>query len=193
MVDDEVVVRDAVSALLTASGLECHAFSSSQDFLNAVSPTLRGCVLVDFRMPSMDGLELYKELKQRSFTLPVIFLTAHADVPLAVQTMKEGAADLIEKPFRNEDLLERVRVALQKDSKHAKLYSKLERLSPREKEVANLMAEGLSTKAIAEKLGSSAHTVRNQRTSIFRKMKVQSVVELVRIMNNPDTVGDTND
>jgi FixJ family two-component response regulator len=105
--------------------------------------------------------------------------------------MKEGAADLIEKPFSNEDLLARVRAALEKDSRRGELYAKLERLSPRESEVANLMAAGLSTKAIASQLGSSAHTVRNQRTSIFRKMDVQSVVELVRIMNNPDAVGTT--
>lgn len=193
LVDDEVVVREAVSALLSTNALECESFSSSADFLHAASPSLRGCLLIDFSMPEMNGLELYRELKRRAFTLPVIFLTGHADVELAVQAMKEGAADLIEKPFKNDDLLERVRYALQRDSRHGELYSKLERLSPRESEVAHLMAAGLSTKAIASQLGSSAHTVRNQRTSIFRKMDVQSVVELVRIMNNPDTVGNPAD
>lgn len=137
-------------------------------------------------MPEMDGLELYRELRTRGFTLPVVFLTAHADVPLAVAAMREGAADFIEKPFKNEDLLSRIQTALAQDKNQGVVFRKLERLSPRESEVAQLMAEGLSTKAIAAKLGSSAHTVRNQRTSIFRKMNVQSVVELVRIMNNPN-------
>lgn len=186
MVDDEETVRDAVSALLSAEGLTCHAHSSPAEFLRERQPTVRGCAVFDFRMPEMDGLQLYQEMQSRDYTLPVIFLTAHGDVPLAVSAMQAGAADFIEKPFKSADFLKRIHAALARDEHLSSLYSRLAKLTPRETEVANLMAEGLSTKAIAAKLGSSAHTVRNQRTSIFRKMDVQSVVELVRIMNNPD-------
>ncbi len=186
LVDDEETVRDAVNRLLSAEGLECETFKSSAEFLSACKPNLRGCAVIDFRMPEMDGMELYRELRKREFTLPILFLTAHGDVPLAVSAMREGAADFIEKPFKSPDFLARIHAALQRDKQQGSLYSRLERLTPRETEVANLMAEGLTTKAIASQLGSSAHTVRNQRTSIFRKMDVQSVVELVRIMNNPD-------
>ena len=186
LVDDEDTVREAVSRLLSAAGLECETFGSSTEFLSACKPNLRGCAVIDFRMPEMDGMELYRELRKREFTLPVLFLTAHGDVPLAVSAMREGAADFIEKPFKSLDFLARIHAALESDKQQGSLYSRLERLTPRETEVANLMAKGLTTKAIAGQLGSSAHTVRNQRTSIFRKMDVQSVVELVRIMNNPD-------
>ncbi len=186
LVDDEETVRDAVSALLHADGLNCRTFASSEDFLRECAPDVRGCAVFDFRMPEMDGLQLYKEMQAREYTLPVIFLTAHGDVPLAVSAMQAGAADFIEKPFKSQDFLKRIHAALKRDKQKSSLYTRLGKLTPRETEVANLMAEGLSTKAIAGKLGSSAHTVRNQRTSIFRKMNVQSVVELVRIMNNPN-------
>lgn len=186
LVDDEETVREAVSNLLAADGVPCKTFSSSDEFLSASQPSIRGCAVIDFRMPKMDGMELYRELRKRGFTLPIIFLTAHGDVPLAVSAMREGAADFIQKPFKSEDFLERIHAALKRDVQQGSLYARLDRLTPREREVANLMAKGLSTKAIAAQLGSSAHTVRNQRTSIFRKMDVQSVVELVRIMNNPD-------
>lgn len=137
-------------------------------------------------MPEMDGAQLHKELMERGYTLPVIFLTGHGDVPLAVSAMQAGAVDFIQKPFRSSDFIQRVRAALDRDKTTGSLYTRLESLTPREREVAELMAEGLTTKAIAGRLGSSAHTVRNQRTSIFRKMQVQSVLELIRIMNNPE-------
>lgn len=186
LVDDEATVRASVQTLLNADGLQCETFASSTDFLNQVSPKARGCVLIDFQIPDMDGVQLHKEMTERGYTLPVIFLTGHGDVPLAVSAMQAGAIDFIEKPFASADFIQRVRAALERDKTTGSLYARLETLTPREREVAGLMAEGLTTKAIAGRLGSSAHTVRNQRTSIFRKMNVQSVLELIRIMNNPE-------
>lgn len=185
LVDDEATVRASVQTLLNADGLQCETFASSNDFLTRVSPKVRGCVVIDFQIPDMDGVQLHKEMLDRGYTLPVIFLTGHGDVPLAVSAMQAGAIDFIEKPFSNADFIQRVRAALQRDETTGALYTRLETLTPREREVAELMAQGLTTKAIAGRLGSSAHTVRNQRTSIFRKMNVQSVLELIRIMNNP--------
>ncbi len=185
LVDDDASIRTVVHALLSAEALACETFASSTDFLSQVPSTARGCALIDFQMPDMDGVQLHKEMADRGYTLPVIFLTGHGDVPLAVTAMQAGALDFIEKPFKTGDFMERVRAALERDKTTVSLYTRLETLTPREREVAGLMAEGLSTKAIAGRLGSSAHTVRNQRTSIFRKMNVQSVLELIRIMNNP--------
>ncbi len=142
--------------------------------------------MIDYRMPEMDGGQLHAEMQRLCYTLPIIFLTGYGDVPLAVSAMQAGAVDFIQKPFKPADLLQRIKAALERDRGRGAVYQKLEKLTPREREVTQLMAKGLSTKAIAGQLGSSAHTVRNQRTSIFRKMEVQSVLELIRIVNNPD-------
>ena len=182
IVDDESLVRDSVGRLLTASGIESVGCESAKEFLAASDRTIRGCALFDLQMPEMDGFELFKETRRRGYSLPVIFLTGHGDIEKAVEAIKAGVLDFIEKPFEADKLLRCVRRALDHDLAQSVSLERYSHLTPREREVVGLICEGLTTKAIAAQLGISAHTVRNQRTSIFRKMGVPSAVDLVRLM-----------
>ena len=188
LVDDEQVIRDSISVLMGTDGIPCEVFASPQMFLDQFDPSRPGCLLLDLRMPGMDGLELLERLQQRGLDIPVIILTAHADVPRAVAAMKSGAKDFMEKPFSAEDLLRRVREAIRCDAeaRHDRIgmdeiTQRLDSLTPRETEILKLIVLGEPTKRIAAALGTSANTVRNQRSSILRKMEANSVVDLVRM------------
>jgi len=189
VVDDDQIVRDSLATLLNTAQIRTETFSDALEFLDRFDPERAGCLLLDVRMPGMSGLELQRHLSKMEVPMTTIILTGHADVPMAVGAMKIGAADLIEKPFRADDLIRRVRQAMGQNVEARRLWNRkrelqkrIDTLTPREKTVLSLIIEGNPTKAIALQLGTSFNTVRNQRTSIMRKMETESVVDLVRIM-----------
>ncbi len=189
VVDDDTGVRNAMRALLKSVGLQSQLHASAQDFLSSYSPAQPGCLVLDIRMPGMSGLELQQELNLRGATIPVIFMTGHGDIPMAVEAMQHGAFDFLQKPFRDQDLLDRIQKAIARDAKlrlslseHSRIRSNLESLTDREREVLDLMILGKQNKAVAQDLGVSPRTIEIHRARVMEKMDVQSVAELVRMM-----------
>ena len=187
MVDDEPLVLTAVARLLRAAGLSVRTFSSAVDFLESYGPDHAGCLLLDMAMPGLDGLSLQRQLKSRGIGLPVVFLTARADVPMTVQAMKEGAADFLTKPPSKEQLLGAVRAALAKDAQRrlacvvqAEDRRRLASLTPREREVFEHVVRGQLNKQIASDLGTVERTVKFHRAALMAKLGVESVADLVR-------------
>src|SRR6266568_2530592 len=188
VVDDDEAVRDSLSALLDANGYTSRGFSSAQEFL-AAAPTLRpGCVIADIRMPGMDGLEMQQRLIERALSFPLIVITGHGDVPLAVRAMKAGAMDFIEKPFAAEIILNSAAAALARlaepgdqDPLAATATAKLALLTPREREVLQGLLAGLPNKSIAYDLAISPRTVEIHRARVMDKMGARSLSELVRM------------
>lgn len=200
LVDDDAAFRRSLAFLLEPMGWPLHSHASAPDFLAALPQHLAsgvaGCLLLDIRMPGMSGLELQQELQRRQCPWPIIFLTGHADVELAVQAMKHGAFDLLEKPFRNQRLLDAVSAAcrrLRQDLQVARgehqARARLQRLSPREAEVARLLAQGLANKLVARELGISEKTVHIHRQRVMEKAEVGSAAELTRLMLQADRGG----
>lgn len=188
VVDDDQAVRDALQLLLRSVKIESQVFASGQDFLAALDREARGCVLLDIRMPGMSGMDVQKEMNQRGAGLAVIFLTGHGDVPMAVQAMQEGAFDFVQKPFRDQDLLDTIRRALeQSDSQHEQreqvdeIRTQLAILTPRETEVLGKVVAGKSNKVIASDLGLSTRTVEIHRSRVMEKMQADSLAHLVRM------------
>ncbi|HEU5137625.1 MAG TPA: response regulator transcription factor [Steroidobacteraceae bacterium] len=189
VVDDDAGVRNAMRALLKSVGLNCTLFASAQEFLDAYQPSQLGCLVLDIRMPGMSGMELQQQLNLRGAVIPVIFMTGHGDVPMAVEAMQHGAFDFLQKPFRDQDLLDRIQRAIAKDAElrqslgqHARIKAHLESLTPREREVLDLMTKGLQNKMIGNQLGVSPRTIEIHRARVMEKMNAQSVAELVRMM-----------
>jgi len=189
LIDDDEGVRQAVAFLLTTSGFAVRVYESAAAFLDALPSVQPGCVVTDVRMPGMDGLALQRELKSRGVTQPVIVITGHADVPLAVEAMKAGAVDFIEKPFNDDVLLSAIRVAIDRhgrDTRHseeiAAIKAKLASLSPREREVLDGLVAGLPNKTIAYDLKISARTVEVHRANLMTRMGARSVADLVRMV-----------
>jgi len=188
VVDDDEAVRLSLSALLEARSYTVRSFALARDFL-AAAPTLRaGCLVADIRMPEMDGLELQRQLTERAFNFPLIVITGHGDVPLAVQSMKEGAIDFIEKPFAAEAILASVEAGLARlakaggeDAMSADAAARLAQLSPREREVLQGLLAGLPNKSIAYDLAISPRTVEIHRARVMDKMGAKSLSELVRL------------
>jgi FixJ family two-component response regulator len=188
IVDDDEGVRDGLSLLLATVGLSCELHESAHDFLDAYDGDRRGCLLLDIRMPRMTGLDLQKKLEEMGCTLPVIFITGHGDIPMAVEAMRRGALDFIRKPFREHDLLERINEALNIDEDaHRKardrqeLADKLSTLSEREKQVFDRVADGQMNKVIAADLGISERTVEVHRGQVMKKLDVRTLAQLVRV------------
>ena len=188
VVDDDEGMRKGLRFLLESTGYDVKTFDSAHAFLSACRPVMRGCVLLDVRMPGMSGLELQKHLRAEKIALPVIIVTAHANVPMAVDAMQNGAFDFIEKPFEGSVLLGRVRQAIVYDARHQvedkqrKVCTKrLDSLTPREREVLALVVDGLLNKQIAGELGISMKTVENHRAKVMEKMKAESLAQLVRM------------
>ncbi len=188
VVDDDDGVRRSLAMLLGSVGYTVAANASARQFLTDYDPQRSGCLVLDVRMPEMSGLELQRELNIRGVTIPVIFITGHADVPMAVEAMKDGAFDFIQKPFRDQDLLDRVNRALEVDAANrassAQREVVLERraaLTPRETEVMDLIVEGRANKVIALDLSMSERTVEIHRSRVMEKMGARSVAQLVRM------------
>jgi two-component system response regulator FixJ len=189
VVDDEPSVRDSLRCLLDSAGFAVETFATAGEFLDAAVESRNGCLLLDLRMPGMDGLQLQERLAEREIFLPIIILTAHADVPTAVKALRAGAVDLVEKPYDDEDLIARIESAISHsveidwtESERAAIASKLAGLSNREREVLERIVAGKWVKAIARELGTSHNTVRNQRARILEKMGAESVADLVRMV-----------
>lgn len=176
-----------MSNLLRSVDIPAEAFGSADDFLASKRPDLPACIILDVRLPGMSGMEFQEELLRLGISIPVIFVTGHADVPMGVQAMKAGAVEFLCKPFREEDLLRAVRLAIRKDAAQRDKLSVLsviqksfDSLTPREQEVMALIVSGLMNKQIAGKLNLSEITIKVHRASIMRKMKAKSLAELVR-------------
>lgn len=187
IIDDDAEVRDGIGSLLRSVDIAVETFGSTKDFLKGKRPNLPGCLILDVRLPGMSGLEFQMELAKLGIDLPVVFITAHADVPMSVQAMKAGAVEFLCKPFREQDLLDAVRLAINKDVEHrsklsalAAIQKRYEKLTPREQEVMALVVSGMMNKQIAGNLGLSEITVKVHRASIMRKMDARSLAELVR-------------
>jgi FixJ family two-component response regulator len=188
VIDDDPEFRDSVARLLRTVGLETRQFSSVSDFLKADPPDGPTCLLLDVRLPGPSGLELQRELIAAHRKLPIIFITAHADVPMTVQAMKGGAMEFLTKPFRDQDLLEAVEAGLARDRAHREddralraLRERFNTLSSREREVMIQTAAGRVNKQIADSIGISVSTVKVHRTHLMRKMKARSLPELSRM------------
>ncbi|HEX5162301.1 MAG TPA: response regulator transcription factor [Steroidobacteraceae bacterium] len=189
VVDDDSGVRNAMRSLLKSVGLESALYASAQEFLAAYQPAQPGCLVLDIRMPGMSGLELQQQLNLRGAVIPVIFMTGHGDIPMAVEAMQHGAFDFLQKPFRDQDLLDRIQRAIAKDAEqrqslgeHERIKSHLETLTAREREVLDLLTQGKQNKAIAQDLGVSPRTIEIHRARVMEKMAAQSVAQLVRMM-----------
>jgi two-component system, LuxR family, response regulator FixJ len=189
VVDDDAGVRNAMRILLKSVGLEATLYGSAQEFLATYQPSQPGCLVLDIRMPGMSGLELQQQLNLRGAVIPIIFMTGHGDIPMAVEAMQHGAFDFLQKPFRDQDLLDRIQRAIVKDGElrqslgeHSRIKAHLETLTPREREVLDLMTQGKQNKSIAQDLGVSPRTVEIHRARVMEKMNAHSVAELVRMM-----------
>lgn len=189
IVDDDRAIRDALTLLIRSVGLQVKSYASAQTYLTDYDPQAAGCLLLDVRMPGMSGLHLQQHLVEHGSRIPVVILTGHGDVPMAVRAMKWGAADLIEKPFNDQLLLECIGECLEQDAarrreeaQQADLRRRLSRLSPREREVMDPLVKGECGKAIAAELGISPKTVDVHRAHILEKLQMRSVVELVRVV-----------
>ena len=193
VVDDDEGVRNSLRFLLKSVGLTARTLSSAGQFLDSYKPSEPGCLVLDVRMPGMSGLELQQQLNVRGATIPVIFITGHGDVPMAVEAMQHGAFDFLQKPFRDQDLLDRIQRALERDTRsrtqlaqHEKIRTRLESLTPREREVLTLMAQGKPNKVMAAELGVSQRTVEIHRARVMEKMGASSLAQLVRMMMDLD-------
>lgn len=187
VIDDDAGLRNGISTLLRSVDIGVETFGSTKEFLRSKRADIPGCLILDVRLPGMSGLEFHTELGKLGIDLPVVFITAHADVPMGVQAMKAGAVEFLCKPFREQDLLDAVRTAINKDAENRSKLSSLsavrqhyEALTPREQEVMALVVSGMMNKQIAGKLGLSEITVKVHRASIMRKMDARSLAELVR-------------
>jgi RNA polymerase sigma factor (sigma-70 family) len=188
VVDDDAAVRDGLALLLDTAGLAVETYDSAAAFLAVCSPGRAGCLILDVRMPEMGGPELQAELNRRGIDLPIIFLTAHGDIPTTVQAMKAGALDFLTKPVAGDDLLERVRAAFEKsarlreqESATQSLRERLEGLTAREREIMRLVVDGIPNKEIARRLAISHRTVEVHRARVMQKTGVTNLVELSRL------------
>ncbi len=188
IIDDDAAVRDSLSFLLESTGLRTKTYESAQRFLIAVKSLERGCIITDVRMPEMSGLDLVRELKRKGISDPVIVITGHADVPLAVEAMKEGVADFIEKPFSDETIIGSIHSALRRAAgareeadERQVVTARLNGLSSREREVLEGLVAGRANKVIAFELGISPRTVEVYRANVMTKMQASSLSDLVRM------------
>jgi FixJ family two-component response regulator len=188
IVDDDDSMRQAIALLLRTVGYTPVAFSRPGDFLAKYDTNQHGCLVLDIRMPEMSGLEVQQQLNRSGAMLPVIFITGHGDIPMAVQAMKDGAFDFLTKPFRDQDLLDRINNALKQDSEnratielHADLKRRAESLTSREREVLAMVVDGKANKVIAIDLSLSERTVEIHRANVMEKMGARSVAHLVKM------------
>ena len=189
IVDDDEAIRDALSWLLQSRNVQAETWASAEAFFRAWTPAMAGCLLLDIRMEGMTGVELFDRLRDRGCRLPVIFLTGHGDVPIAVSALKKGARDFVEKPFNDNELVDRIIDALAYDAEQrakeagqASVAARLVTLTQRERQVMDLVVAGKLNKVIADDLGISMRTVEVHRAHVFEKMGVKTAVELARLL-----------
>jgi two-component system, LuxR family, response regulator FixJ len=190
LVDDDEAVRDSLGMLFRSIGLQHEAYASALDFLQRYDVKRHSCLVADIRMPGLSGLELQQRLNEQRAEIPIIFITGHGDVPMAVTAMKSGAADFVQKPFRDQDLIDRIHKALDRDRERRKhraeedaIRARIALLTPRETEVMQRVARGQANKVIAMDLGVSQRTVELHRARVMKKLKLRSVAELVHAID----------
>ena len=188
VIDDDEAVRDSMGMLLESADLAFRCFASADDFIAEHDSSHRGCLVLDIRMPGMNGIELQQKLKSIDSSLPIVFITGHGDVSMAVEAMRQGALDFLRKPVDEEAFLERIAYALDQESGdwHQKLdreqaRQRIASLTEREQEVFHLVAEGVANKAIASELGISERTVEVHRSQVMKKLEARTLAQLVRI------------
>jgi two-component system, LuxR family, response regulator FixJ len=188
IVDDDQAIRRAMELLMRSVGLEFEIFHSGDDFLENHTNERAGCLVLDIRMPGLGGLELQEKLNEVGSTLPIIFITGHGDVPMAVEAMQKGAVDFIQKPFRDQELLDRIGEALKTDQERrsareeqAEVQNRVDKLTNREHQVLDLVVTGKPNKVIAYELGVSQRTVEIHRARVMEKMQAKSLADLVRM------------
>jgi two-component system response regulator FixJ len=188
VVDDDEAVRKSLRLLLKSLGMPAVAHGSAEEFLAAYDDEQPGCVVLDVRMPGMSGPELQDELNRRGALIPVIFITGHGDVPMAVEAMRHGAVDFLQKPFSDKDLVDRIQLALTADRRNREtigakdqIRARIAALTPRERQVLDLVTQGKSNKVIAGDLGASPRTVEIHRSHVMEKMGATSLAQLVRM------------
>jgi two-component system response regulator FixJ len=196
VVDDDEAVRNSLGLLLKSVGLAASALPTAQEFLDTYRPNQPGCLVLDVRMPGMSGMELQQQLNIRGAVIPVIFISGHGDIPMAVEAMQQGAFDFLQKPFRDQDLIDRIQRALVKDQtnraelkERARIQERLTSLTPREREVLTLVASGKPNKVMAGDLGVSQRTVEIHRARVMEKMGASSLAQLVRMVMDLDEPG----
>jgi two-component system, LuxR family, response regulator FixJ len=189
IVDDEEAVRDSVAMLLRSVRLKTRGYADAGEFLETYRCSEPGCLVLDVRMPRMSGLELQQELNRRGWSLPVIFISGHADVPMAVEAMRAGALDFLQKPFKDEDLIRRVQKALEQDARERAvlrqrdtLVQRFAELTAREADVARRIATGAANKVVAIELGVSERTVEVHRANVMQKLGIRNLAQLVQMM-----------
>jgi two-component system, LuxR family, response regulator FixJ len=194
IVDDDEGVRNSLRFLLKSVGLLARTLSSAHEFLETYKPQQPGCLILDVRMPGMNGLELQQQLNVRGAIIPVIFITGHGDIPMAVEAMQHGAFDFLQKPFRDQDLLDRIQRALERHTQncaalaqHERIRASFDSLTPREREVLALMTRGRSNKVMAAELGVSQRTVEIHRAHVMEKTGAASLAQLVRMALDLET------
>ena len=187
IVEDDDAVRDSLQLLLESVGMPVATFPRADAFLDAYHADMAGCLVLDIRMPGINGMELQRKLNTQHSTLPIIFVTGHGDVPMAVEAMQQGAVDFIQKPYREQELLDNIQQAMEMDAEHRqqlqeqhKIQERIDALTPREAEVMELMVEGKANKAIAFDLDISQRTVEIHRARVMDKMDAKSLAQLVR-------------
>jgi two-component system, LuxR family, response regulator FixJ len=189
IVDDDEAVRNSLQLLVKSIGLNGTSMGSAREFLGGYDPRQPGCLILDVRMPGMSGLELQQQLNLRGAVIPVIFITGHGDIPMAVEAMQHGAFDFLQKPFRDQDLIDRVQRALEADRKNrielgerTRIRERRNSLTPREREVLTLVSSGKANKITAAELGLSQRTVEIHRARVMEKMGASSLAQLVRMV-----------
>jgi FixJ family two-component response regulator len=189
VVDDDDAIRDSLQMLIKSVGLGVETFGTAKQFLAVHDPARPGCLVLDLRMPEMSGHELQARQTKNGSTLPIIFITGHGDVPAAVSAMQAGAIDFLQKPFRDQDLLDRIQQAIERDAAlrkklrdRSEIQSRMARLTPRESEVMTLVVRGDANKAIAYDLGLSERTVEIHRARVMKKMEADSLPQLVQMV-----------
>lgn len=189
IVDDDHEVRDALQLLMESVGLQTECFGSAQEYLDRFDPQKPGCIVLDVRMPGMSGLDLQMRLAEERLCPPIIIITGHGDVPMAVRAVQAGAMNFIEKPFNDQELLDSVHRAIERDaqqrgdvSRLAEIEERYQRLTPREREVLELVIAGRRNKLIAAELGVSQSTVEAHRAKVMEKMEADTLSELMRMM-----------